>query len=67
MEYKEPSRARYSSEEAVVKAGNRYDLVLAATARARQLKQGAKPKILTKSIDPRIVALEEIEAGVFNE
>ena len=67
MEYKEQSRARYTSEEAVIKAGNRYDLVLAATARARQLKKGDKPKIQTKSTDPRIIALEEIEAGVFDE
>ena len=64
MEYKEPSRARYSSEEAVKQIGNRYDLILAATARARQLKKGALPKIDTKSKDPRIIALEEIEAGV---
>ena len=67
MEYKEPSRARYSSEEAVEQVGNRYSLIIAASARARQIKNGSMPKILTKSTDHRIIALEEIESGVFNE
>jgi DNA-directed RNA polymerase omega subunit len=52
-------RGRYTSEDAVFKLGNRYELVLVASARARELKKEnrgfAKSHILT--------ALEEIEDG----
>ena len=33
---KDLDRGRYTSEDAVLKIGNRYDLVLVATARARE-------------------------------
>ena len=52
-------RGRYTSEDAAKMIGNRYDMVLVATARARELKKEnhsvAKSNILT--------ALEEIENG----
>jgi len=52
-------RGRYTSEDAAKMIGNRYDMVLVATARARELKKEnhsvAKSNILT--------ALEEIEDG----
>jgi len=54
--------ARYTSEEATNMIGNRYDLVLIASIRARELKRGHKAKIL--SSDGAIVtALNEIEQG----
>ena len=56
---KDLDRGRYTSEDAVKKIGNRYDLVLVATARAREIKKekhgSARSSILT--------ALEEIEDG----
>jgi DNA-directed RNA polymerase omega subunit len=57
-------RTRLSSEAAVLKLGNRYDLVLVASARARELKKegsgDAKKNIST--------ALAEIESGkIVNE
>jgi len=56
---KDLDRGRYTSEDAANKIGNRYDLVLVATARAREIKKekhgSARSSILT--------ALEEIEEG----
>lgn len=57
------SRVRYTSEEAVNQVGNRFDLILIAAARARELKRGHRPKMKTSS-GPVITALEEIEKGL---
>jgi len=56
------SRARYTSAEAVEMVGNRFDLVLIASARVRELKRGYLPKIITDA-KPAVTALQEIEAG----
>jgi len=57
------SRVRYTSQTAVDMIGNRYDLVLIASARVRELQQGHKPKIQTTN--SRVVtALLEVEAGL---
>lgn len=54
--------ARLTSEVAALKIGNRYDLVLIATRRARELSYGWQPMV--KCANGRIVtALREIEAG----
>jgi DNA-directed RNA polymerase subunit omega len=54
--------ARYTSEDATNMIGNRYDLVLIASIRARELKRGHRPKIISE--DGAIVtALNEIEQG----
>ena len=42
--------------------GNRYDLVLIASVRARELKRGYKPLIDTNN-KPIVTALNEIEQG----
>lgn len=55
--------ARISSEEAVNKVGNRFDLVLIASQRARELRRGIKPKIDTE-YGPCLAALKEIEEGL---
>ena len=55
--------ARISSEKAVQQVGNRYDLVLIASARARELKRGHKPKLNTKH-GSSLTALTEIEEGL---
>jgi DNA-directed RNA polymerase subunit omega len=57
------SRARYTSEEAAFMIGNRFDLVLIASQRVRELKRGYQPKIVTKA-GPVVTALEEIEKGL---
>jgi len=57
------SRARYSSEEAVSMIGNRFDLVLIASQRVRELKRGHRSTLTTKA-GPTVTALQEIEAGL---
>jgi DNA-directed RNA polymerase subunit omega len=59
----EESRIRYTSEEAVNQVGNRFDLVLIASARVRELKRGHRPKIITKA-GHTVTALQEIEQGL---
>lgn len=59
------SRARYTSEEAAIAVGNRYDLVLIASARVRELSRGYKSKLSTPSkAGPVVTALQEIEKGL---
>jgi len=57
------SRARYTSEEAALAVGNRFDLVLIASQRVRELKRGHQPKLVTKA-GATVTALEEIEKGL---
>jgi len=57
------SRVRYTSEEAVNQVGNRFDLILIAAARVRELHKGHRPKLATKA-GPTVTALQEIEAGL---
>jgi DNA-directed RNA polymerase subunit omega len=57
------SRVRYTSEDAVTAVGNRYDLILIASQRTRELMRGHRPKLATNA--GRIVtALQEIEKGL---
>ena len=54
--------ARITSEDAVAQVGNRYDLVLIASRRARELSSGYAPHIVTD--DTNVVkAIREIEQG----
>jgi DNA-directed RNA polymerase subunit omega len=57
------SRARYTSEDAVNMIGNRFDLVLVAAQRVRELKRGHRSLLTTRS-GPMVTALEEIEKGL---
>jgi len=54
--------ARITSEKAVEAVGNRFDLVLIASQRTRELKRGAMPKVSSKN-SAVVTALREIEAG----
>src|SRR3954466_11611011 len=54
--------ARVTVEDCLTKIPNRFQLVLAATYRARMLSQGHAPKIETKN-KPGVTALREIAAG----
>jgi DNA-directed RNA polymerase subunit omega len=54
--------ARITSQEAVEQIGNRYDLVLVASVRARELTRGHMP-LVSKKGGPIVTALREIEEG----
>ncbi len=54
--------ARITVEDCLVKIPNRFDLVLAASYRARMLSQGHTPKIESKN-KPGVTALREIAQG----
>ncbi len=54
--------ARVTVQDAVEQVGNRFDLVLLASKRARQLATGGKdPKVEWDNDKPTVVALREIE------
>ncbi|HSB21581.1 MAG TPA: DNA-directed RNA polymerase subunit omega [Burkholderiaceae bacterium] len=54
--------ARITVEDCLQKVPNRFQLVLAATYRARMLSQGHAPKIESKN-KPGVTALREVAAG----
>ena len=57
--------ARVTVEDAVEKVGNRFDLVLIASRRARQIATGGKkPLVDVENDKPTVIALREIEAGL---
>ena len=55
--------AGLTSEHAVEALGNRYDLVLVASQRVRELRRGHAPKIVTK-YGAMVTAILEIEEGL---
>ena len=55
--------SRISSEKAVNQVGNRYDLILIASQRVRELRKGHRPKI-TSNTGPILTALSEVEEGL---
>ncbi len=59
--------ARVTVEDAVEKVGNRFDLVLVASRRARQIATGVKDPLVEEENDkPTVLALREIEAGLIS-
>ncbi len=57
--------ARVTVEDALNKVGNRFDLVLVAARRARQIAiEGKDPKVEMDNDKPTVVALREIEEGL---
>ena len=59
--------ARITVEDCLDHVDNRFDLVLFATRRARQLASGVEPLIPRANDKPTVVALREIAAGVLNQ
>ncbi|MBO8416458.1 MAG: DNA-directed RNA polymerase subunit omega [Proteobacteria bacterium] len=60
--------ARVTVEDAVAKIGNRFDLVLIAARRARQISvNGSKPLVDEENDKPTVIALREIEDGLITE
>ena len=58
--------ARVTVEDAVEKIGNRFDLVLVASKRAREIAIGGKvPLVPAENDKPTVIALREIEAGLY--
>jgi DNA-directed RNA polymerase subunit omega len=57
--------ARVTVEDAVDQIGNRFDLVLVAARRARQIAtEGKDPQVEMGNDKPTVVALREIEEGL---
>jgi len=52
--------ARITVEDCLDKVDNRFNLVLAASRRARQLAMGAQPLVAWENDKPTVVALREI-------
>ena len=55
--------ARVTVEDCLDKVDNRFQLVLVATKRARQLAKGVEPFVAWENDKPTVVALREIEEG----
>ncbi|WLF03883.1 DNA-directed RNA polymerase subunit omega [Yersinia pseudotuberculosis] len=57
--------ARVTVQDAVEKIGNRFDLVLVAARRARQIQSGGKDALVPEENDKvTVIALREIEEGL---
>lgn len=57
--------ARVTVEDAVKKMGNRFDLIMVAARRARQIAtEGKEPFIPAGNDKPTVTALREIELGL---
>ena len=59
--------ARITVEDCLEHTENRFDLVLLATKRARQLAQGVEPLISVDNDKPTVVALREIADGLIDQ
>ena len=57
--------ARITVEDAVLKIGSRFDLIMLASIRARQIATGGLTSLVDTNNDkPTVIALREIEAGL---
>ncbi len=59
--------ARVTVEDCLDHVDNRFDLVLLATKRSRQLVNGVEPLLDWENDKPTVMALREIAAGLINE
>jgi len=57
--------SRYTSEAAVEAIGDRFMLVLAASQRSRELKNGSLPRVSGTDASTNVTALREIEEGKY--
>ncbi|MES9941193.1 MAG: DNA-directed RNA polymerase subunit omega [Candidatus Thiodiazotropha sp. 6PLUC2] len=58
--------ARVTVEDCMAYVDNRFDLVLLATKRARQLVNGVEPLLPWENDKPTVMALREIAEGLIN-
>ena len=56
--------ARLTVEDCLGKVDNRYDLVLLASKRARQISLGAEPLLAADNDKATVIALREIAEGL---
>ncbi len=56
--------ARITVEDCLDHVDNRFDLVLLATKRARQIDMGVEPMLPRENDKPTVLALREIAAGI---
>lgn len=60
--------ARVTVQDAVEKIGNRFDLVLVAARRARQMQTGGKDALVAEENDKyTVLSLREVEEGLINK
>jgi DNA-directed RNA polymerase subunit omega len=55
--------ARITVEDCLETIDNRFELVLTATKRARQISHGAEPMLPEENDKPTVIALREIAEG----
>lgn len=58
--------ARLTVEDCLENVDNRYDLVLLASKRARQIAMGADPLVPAENDKPTVIALREIAENLVN-
>lgn len=58
--------ARVTVEDCLEHVDNRFDLVMLATKRARQLANGVEPLLPWENDKPTVMALREIAEGLIN-
>ena len=58
--------ARITVEDCLDKINNRFEMVLTATKRARQISHGADPLVEEENDKPTVIALREISEGLVN-
>ena len=59
--------ARITVEDCLEHIENRFDLVLLAARRARQISRGADPLVPSENDKPTVIALREIADNLINE
>ena len=59
--------ARLTVEDCLEYTDNRYDLVLLASKRARQMARGSEPLVEENNDKPTVIALREIAEGLVND
>ncbi len=58
--------ARITVEDCLENIDNRFELVLTATKRARQIAHGAEPLVDEENDKPTVIALREIAEGLID-
>jgi len=59
--------ARVTVEDSLAQVANRFDLVLIASKRARNISMGAEPMLSADNDKPTVIALREIAEGLVGE
>ena len=58
--------ARITVEDCLDRINNRFEMVLTATKRARQVANGAEPMVEEENDKPTVIALREIADGLID-